>query len=113
LWVRETWCALEKNRVIYAADGADVPDGNWCSSASMPRWASRVTLEIAAVRATRINSLNRGDAMVQGCPFANLAAGADPMQWFHDAWDRQYGRHLRACNAWIWVVDFTLYKTQA
>lgn len=72
----------------------------------MPRWASRITLEVAAIRVERLNAISRGDAMSEGCPFPNMAEGEDPRLWFADLWTTINGRESWDANPWVWVVEF-------
>ena len=82
LWVRETWCngnglnlLLPDGRtgpkapdVIYAADETyRLPTGTkWRPSIFMPRWASRITLEITAIRVERLQEITAEDARSEG-----------------------------------------------
>lgn len=88
LWVRETvarrpasMLGIEATNGVesayYVADGEDVVDQNefnicpWfngpvCVSIHMPRWASLITLEIASVRAERLQDISEADAMAEG-----------------------------------------------
>ena len=86
LWVRETFCigyehtkgqytALpfsgceEFRRALYRADGGDPPDEPqryWKPSIFMPRWASRITLEITEVRVQRLQDISEEDAIAEG-----------------------------------------------
>lgn len=124
LWVRETFTEFVGH---HAATGrwayrANIKDGDshsemirqdyikagypyqWKPSIHMPRAASRITLEITGVRVERLNEISRGDAMSEGCPFPNMADGADPRKWFEDLWESIYGTW--AANPWVWVVEF-------
>ncbi|MFS8079924.1 hypothetical protein UDZ25_14225 [Serratia marcescens] len=92
LWVRETWSSdfanyYPNDRVWYAADnnrcsdievvngvrGIYSPESDvhvpfrWRPSIHMPRWASRITLEITAVRVERLNDISHDDAKAEGC----------------------------------------------
>ena len=65
LWVRETW---RKDAVGTAAeyratvDALDWALSRWRPSVHMPRWASRITLEIVRVRVERVQEIPRCDA---------------------------------------------------
>jgi hypothetical protein len=72
----------------------------------MPHWASRITLEITAVRVERLQDISRGDAMAEGCPFPNMADGPDPRQWYADIWRQINGPDSWDENPWVWVVAF-------
>lgn len=134
LWVRETWycddfrvqcgpylkpddmdvtAAREDGTLVYAADGlspyeADQPV--WKPSIHMPRWASRITLEIVSVRIERLQDISRGDAMAEGCPFPNMADGDDPRKWYADLWNTINGPGSWDANPLVWVVEFKVVR---
>lgn len=64
----------------------------WRPSIHMPRRWSRLTLTVTDVRRQRLDQITRGDAMEEGCPFPNMAAGPDPRDWFRDLWDSLHDR---------------------
>lgn len=81
LWVRETWahsfeCGhynhLHGNtKIIYRADNGCSPD-RWRPSIHMPRWASRLTLEVTDVRVERVQDISEKDVMAEGV-YDNIA----------------------------------------
>lgn len=101
LWVRETWEPLEFNDhevgVVYAAtptgctrnrnavhwvhvgEGQALKwqhrSGKQFPSIHMPRWASRITLEIESVRVERLHEIDQEGAMAEGCEPGCLTCG--------------------------------------
>lgn len=89
LWLREAFQYIEgpagirqKGRVLYRADMTDT-DGNrwsgdqsevkWHPSIHMPRWASRITLEVTDVRVQRLQDISEGDAVAEGIEMVGLS----------------------------------------
>lgn len=115
LWVREAWSSHAcfdhlaprdcPKSIHYTADGK-IQTGKGRPSIHMPRWASRITLDVVSVRVERLQDISRGDAMAEGCPFPNMAAGDDPRKWFADLWQQINGADSWAINPWVWVVEF-------
>jgi hypothetical protein len=139
LWVRET-CSLmtvepvagavsrslsteeARQRTRFAADGTE-PYGKWTPAIHMPRWASRLTLEVVSVRVERLNDISEADAQAEGvAPFFEVykgmgqeqtistgerAADAPHRASFACLWDEINGdRALWKSNPWVWVVEF-------
>lgn len=72
LWVKETHSVVysgfadgKVNDIRYKADDPDYPYG-WTPSIFMPRWASRITLEITDVRVERLQEITEEDAINEG-----------------------------------------------
>lgn len=83
LWVKERWCTLEKYDGL---SPSDVPVGapvaylagprtedersrvfsEWRQAIFMPRWASRLTLVVLAVREQRLQEITEEDAVAEG-----------------------------------------------
>jgi hypothetical protein len=113
LWVRESWryAGVRKNgeywdkvftykaggeRIIEACS-EDIPDKKgWVPSIHMPRWASRITLEITNIRVERKDDITLEDAIAEGFgdvrEFNELFLALNP--------------HLKDQNPWVWVVEF-------
>jgi hypothetical protein len=133
LWVREAWAASS----IYDATppskicdhlprpferppcGIAYPASGGCiglklrPSIHMPRWASRITLELTGVRVERLQDISRGDAMAEGCPFPNMAQGDDPRRWYAQLFDEIHGEGSVEANPWVWVVEFRSVEVAA
>jgi hypothetical protein len=128
LWVRETCRLYSVNcsktgkgpLVRYRADGAwscgckpqsQTPCGPWKPSIHMPRWASRITLEVTDVRVERVQDISDGDAIAEGC--LGLPTESGGVTWWAEyaaLWDsinrkRGFGWEK---NPWVWVVCFRL-----
>lgn len=103
----------------YAADGGAKPeyvdsDENtrygWRPSIHMPRWASRILLEITAVRVERLNDISHDDAKAEGCCYG-LGGGVPdfavtPADHFPTLWASIYGVDSWNANPWVWVIEF-------
>jgi hypothetical protein len=97
LWVRETWCVgkpfdkIKPSKLIkpteedclavdYKANEnriwSKTDQGKWRSPIFLPRWASRISLDLIAVRQERLQDISEDDAK---------AEGAKKTYWFHRA----------------------------
>lgn len=83
----------------------------WTPSIHMPRWASRITLEITSVRVERLNSMTEKDALAEGClgghdSIPGYQYSATPHEHFHHVWQSIYGADSWQANPWVWVIEF-------
>jgi len=116
LWVRETWMprslgmgspafnAAQRPR-YRADDGEDRPEwrGLWRPSIFMPRWASRLTLEVVSVRVERLQDITRAEVAAEGL------GGMATVDDFHAGWDGLYcgkPEYRWDADPWVWVVEF-------
>lgn len=128
LWVRETWAPVSpfdpspETGAFYRADYLDDPHGpdgekspegryrTWCPSIHMPRWASRITLEVTGVRVERLNDISEADAIAEGCDVDLLArpelTGTVAKICFRHLWESINGPDSWDANPWVWVVEF-------
>ncbi|EPN2803999.1 hypothetical protein ACTWOG_001664 [Serratia marcescens] len=81
-------------------------EGAWRPSIHMPRWASRITLEITAVRVERLNDISDGDAIREGCSAADMRSGDCVADVFARLWSSIYGADSWRANPWVWVIEF-------
>ncbi|EPH3083548.1 ASCH domain-containing protein [Klebsiella pneumoniae] len=124
IWVRETWARynIDQNShdIAYrATTPADWPEeGRWRPSIHMPRWASRILLEITDVRVERLNAISEEDARAEGiidggclnCGEPEPCGCANPEPDATDAfaylWQSIYGQESWNDNPWVWVISF-------
>jgi hypothetical protein len=87
----------------------------WRPSIHMPRWASRITLEVAGVRVERLQEITEEDARAEGITgssppgdFAMSCEGANGYVCaFAELWESINGKRAPwARNPWVWVVEF-------
>jgi hypothetical protein len=86
--------------------------GNWAvrTSIHMPRWASRLTLIVESVKVERLQAMNRGDAMEEGCPFPNMANRENPIDWFRALWTVIHGAGSWDANPFVAAISFRVVK---
>lgn len=142
LWVRETWQGplveeggdypdgyYSPEFCEYKADGGPAPEfvtpddelvQRWRPSIHMPRWASRITLEITGVRVERLQDISTSAAASEGLvqlPASGRYAISQGDQYFggasHDVrevfswlWESINGAGSWSANPWVWVVEF-------
>lgn len=142
LWVREAWAETDDENgipiVVYRAGGTRIigsRDGKYesfdgtigayettpgfRSGASMPRWASRLSLRIKSVRVERVQEISEEDACWEGAmgPFPTFSHGeigeGGPDSYrdgFAGLWNSINGPGAWARNDWVWVVGFEVRK---
>lgn len=120
LWVRETYLTGNSvHSVTYKADldsaeaaGFGAKYGGWKPSIFMPRWASRITLEVTAVRPERVQSITDSDSVAEGVGSSIDRISTNfPGKWvnmYRELWDPINAKRgfPWASNPWVWVVEF-------
>jgi len=112
LYVKETY-AIEGHTTkyyVYKANFDGPVDWNWKPSIFMPKVAARIWLEVMDVKVTRLQDMNRGDCMSEGCPFPNMADGPSPLYWFAELWESLNGHGSWHENPWCWRISFKRVK---
>lgn len=145
LWVRETWAEVPRHEpptdedmparqdgriLVYAADPnwegsrqflcADGvlrwarPD-RWRPSIHMPRWVSRIALEITSVRVERLQDISDADCVAEGCgalasaigcPMTSAPGETIPRAMYRALWESINGPGSWDANPWVWAVEF-------
>ena len=120
LWVREGHYFFEDKRipeigyspenltredVIYQAD-ADEIQCPWRSPIHMPRWASRITLEITSVRVERLQNFSESDALAEGIKYNELPNNGRARTCYRGLWEQINGPGSWNKNPFVWVIEF-------
>ncbi|MBV0366533.1 ASCH domain-containing protein [Klebsiella quasipneumoniae] len=124
IWVREAFASglSTKSTLAYRATHKreDLEDGfydtiKWTPSIHMPRWASRILLEITGVRVERLNAISQADAIAEGAPPSHPSIDCVSQEygfpdfsrsWFGQTWQHIYGEESWKANPWVWVIEF-------
>ena len=125
LWVKEKWyCAGEHEcdgypvRFEIDAELAAAVSTKWRAPIFMPRWASRITLEITDIRVQRVQEISEADARAEGvapipCEPASIVFNTWKAQFrFRDAfkqgWDSINAKrgYSWESNPWVFVIEF-------
>ncbi|MFN4296750.1 MAG: hypothetical protein ACK4FB_07890 [Brevundimonas sp.] len=124
LYVRETWKPhstfagmkprdVPKSRIFYQADDTYAPSNTpWKPGIHMPRWASRLTLEITDVRAERLQAISEADAEAEGVEHPGVKDVVPPGAWWSPRdgyarlWEYINGPGSWDANPWVWAVSF-------
>lgn len=143
LWVRETWmpdaprngewndtafygcgmsplsdipeCYRKPWHCLYRAthDGCEMV--GWKPSIHMPRWASRITLEVTGVRVERLQDISEADCQAEGIESYALNGRQPtdgngslhlPAGYYRYLWESINGPGSWEANPWVWVVEF-------
>ena len=143
VWIRETWKSVgwrpeNGHWIEYRADekriwreapedvlSVDVANHKrphiWRPSIHMPRWASRITLEVTEVSVFRVQDITEEAAKREGI------TNVDAMGWtvgengpckvydyraaFGRLWTEIYGAESWAANPWVWGIGFKRVAT--
>ena len=125
LWVREAWahthdsveaCRAEfedalgpgMNGPFYRATDEAPYTLRWRPSIHMPRWASRITLEVTGVRVERVQDITQEDCLAEGIAQWEEGYELTAQEVFRKGWNalnmkRGFGWDT---NPWVWVVSF-------
>ncbi len=103
-------CTREGCRTCEAGE----PGPHWRRSIHMPRWASRILLEITDVRVQRLQEISQDDAVAEGCddirdmkplPGRVMYAGG-PRDAYQILWESINGAGSWDANPWVWAITF-------
>lgn len=95
----------------------DSPFGcRWRPSTHMPRWASRILLQVTSVRFDRVQNISEDDAIAEGAEATHsdgTPLDPDPTwdmhrESFSETWDAINAKrgYSWKSNPWVWVIEF-------
>ena len=105
------------------AELATAVSTNWRTPIFMPRWASRIPLEITNVRVERLQEIGEADAIAEGVRELRDGSGTyagregprnlvtpweTAKEAFADGWDSINAKrgYPWSSNVWVWVIEF-------
>jgi len=129
LWVRETWCLVDDTEFgggkwvdyratpryssEHPAGWENAPDDEmalkWRPSIFMPKWASRIKLEITNIRIERLLDISDADAKAEGVMPMTVLPGdvTSYIGSFCFLWDSiNHKKSPWDSNPWVWVIEF-------
>ncbi len=137
IWVRETWAyhpdfPEATHRAIYRAEkGVENDVDRWRPSIHMPRWASRILLEVTGIRVERLNDISEVDSLSEGILSVRSdefeadhfkdwkkrfdaavssgekpPVGPSPKESFKVLWESINGTGSWEANPFVWVIEF-------
>jgi hypothetical protein len=130
LWVREAWRTSPNHDCRKPSDipacspilhlagtGLQFPSSFWGRyrhARFMPRWASRITLEITNIRVERVQSISEADAMAEGIVLMNgrftfndgMHESRTAVESYKALWESINGCDSWDANPWVWVIEF-------
>ena len=140
LWVRETFAENKAEcgePIVYRADnskglryqhtaniGVTFDVDRWKPSIHMPRWASRITLEITAVRVERLQDIRLDGLIAEGFDLDRLKwrdwpqedgsviRGTSSRHDFEELWNsiNEKRGYSWESNPWVWVYEFKVIE---
>lgn len=126
---------LQRASIVHYAATTDIKSlGKWRPSIHMPRWASRLTLEIVSVKVERLQDISISDALSEGircpdCGYTSKDAGIhmdhgicvnkwlkeskakdvgdhSAIKAFREIWESINGPGSWDLNPWVWAIEF-------
>jgi hypothetical protein len=142
LWVRESWGLYDSSpsdgpdraTIFYRATDGDKHEMRyqlWRPSIFMPRWASRIQLEVTGVSIERLQAITPENAIAEGLSMTKATIGGkkrkvygcpmwedwqyrqSPVDAFQTLWDEINGK--RACweiNPFVWAIEFKVLQPE-
>ena len=126
LWVWEAFCKCDRTdeftTMCFRAEDDTCDDAKWTPSIHMPRWASRIILEVIGVRVESLQDISEKDAKAEGVEsysddgviyYGEFGKGdCRPDREFSRLWDSINAKRGFSwkSNPWVWVIEFERIK---
>ena len=126
LWVRESWASQHKydhlpprliphDANIHYAASENLGGLMHRPSIFLPRWASRLTLEITDIRVQRLQEISEDDCEAEGILVTYLKGNTCRVgcnhNAYHDLWDSINGKtHPWESNPFVWAISFKVME---
>ena len=111
-WIQPHYKATDPTPELAYEDTDGDPTVRWNPSIHMPRWASRILLEITDIRVERVKDISAQDCVHEGIL---ASSNQDPCDIagqlkdnFRDVWNSIYAKKGFGweVNPWVWVIEF-------
>ena len=120
IWIQPHYRATDPTPELSYEDTDGEPTVKWKPSIHMPRWASRITLEIVDVRIERVQGITEEEARKEGIidggcincgrnePCGCPSPKPDARDGFANLWEKMYAKKGLgwSANPWVWVITF-------
>ena len=120
IWIQPHYRATDPTPELSYEDTDGEPTVKWKPSIHIPRWASRITLEIVDVRIERVQEITEEEARKEGIidggcincgrnePCGCPSPKPDARDGFANLWEKMYAKKGFGWydNPWVWVIDF-------
>ena len=137
MWIQPHYRATDPTPELSYYGSEEEPTVRWKPAIHMPRWASRITLEITDIRIERLQEITEEDAKAEGArEFQDLPPDPSPYPYGNEPrWSMEDPRSTREClgsaryafanlwerlyakkglgwyaNPWVWVLTFRRVK---
>ena len=116
IWIQPHYRATDPTPELAYEDSGGEPTVRWKPSIHMPRWASRITLEITDIRIERLQEITEEEAEAEGReprwsmeePKSVRECLGSARYAFANLWESLYEKKGLGwyANPWVWVIGF-------